>query len=382
MSSLQAVLDRSVARGDAPFLVAMTGNAKGTTFAGAAGTAAAGRAAGEDTVFRIFSMTKAVGSVAAMILIDRGKLSMDTPVAEILPAFKEVKVVDGWNGEEPVLRSPRTTCTIRHLATHTSGFCYEFFNADIGRWMAHSGHPTILSGLKGALMYPLAFDPGTKWDYGIGIDWLCQAVEAVDGRGIDRFVTEEILQPLGMSDTAFECEGALAGRLADLQARGEDGAFAPFELAPPPKPEFYGMGHALYSTAPDYLRFCRMVLNGGELDGVRILSPQAHAEMCANQIGALEVEKVNTMAPPVSADFEPFPGLRKTHAFAFMRLEDDAPAMRSAGSLAWAGVCNTHYWIDPKKDLAAVIMTQTLPFVEPGFMTAYEDYEKAVYAGL
>lgn len=381
MSSLQAVLDRSVARGDAPFLVAMVANADGTRFSGAAGEAAAGRAAGEDTVFRIFSMTKAVGATAATILIDRGKLSMDMPVADILPAFREIKVLDGWNGEEPILRSPRTTCTIRHLATHSSGFVYEFWNPDIPRWMENTGHPTIISGLKAALNYPLAFDPGARWDYGIGIDWLGQVVEAVDGRRIDAFVGEEILQPLGMTGTAFECEGALADRLADLQMRGEDGTFAPFDLAPPPHPEFYGMGHALYSTAPDYLRFCRMVLNGGQLDGERILSPAAVQTMCANQIGPLTMEKMVSVAPPVSADVELFPGLRKTHGFAFMRLEEDVPGMRSAGSLAWAGVCNTHYWIDPAKDVAAVIMTQTLPFVEPGFANAYEDFEKAVYAG-
>ena len=380
MTDLQSVLERCVARGDAPFLVAMTGNAAGTTFSGAAGEAAPGRPAAEDTVFRIFSMTKAVGSVAAMMMIERGKLSMDTPVAEVLPAFRDIKVLDGWNGDEPVLRAPRTECTIRHLATHTSGFCYEFWNPDVPRWMEKTGHPTIVSGMKAALNYPLAFDPGSRWDYGIGIDWLGQAVEADDGRRIDAFVTEEILQPLGMTSSGFECEGAMAARLADLKARGEDGQFAPFELAPPPQPEFYGMGHALYSTAPDYLRFCRMILRGGELDGARILSPESVSTMCANQIGDLTVGVMKTAAPPVTADVDLFPGLKKTHAFAFLRLEEDAPGMRSAGSLAWAGVCNTHYWIDPAKDLAAVIMTQSLPFAEPGFMHAYEDYERAVYA--
>lgn len=382
MSNLQAVLDRCVARGDAPFLVAMAGDSAGTRFSGAAGEAAAGRPAGEDTVFRAFSMTKAVGATAAMILIDRGRLSMDTPVAELLPAFRDIQVLDGWNGEEPVLRPPRTACTIRHLATHTSGFCYEFWNADIQRWMAATGHPSVISGQKSALNYALAFDPGSRWDYGIGIDWLGQAVEAVDGRSIDRFCREEILEPLGMKDTAFECEGSLAERLAELRMRGEDGSFVPFELAPPAQPEFYGMGHALYTTAPDYLRFARMILNRGELDGVRILSPEAVDAMSANLTGTLQIGPLVTTAPPVSADVDLFPGLRKSHAFAYLRVEEDVPGMRSAGSFGWAGVCNTHYWIDPKKDVAGVIMTQSLPFAEPPFMAAYEDFEKAVYAGL
>lgn len=208
---------------------------------------------------------------------------------------------------------------MRHLATHTSGFVYEFWNGDIPKYMEATGHPTVLSGLKVSLNYPLAFDPGERWDYGIGIDWRGQIVEAVDGRPIDLFCREEIFEPLGMVDTNFEVTNSMAERLAGVKIRGEDGQFADFELAPPSNPE-------------------------------------------------------------VTADTEFFPGFEKSHSFGFMRMQEDVPGMRSAGSQAWAGVLNSHYWFDPASDVVGLIMRQTLPFVEPRFINLYETFEQAVYA--
>ena len=380
MSNLNTILNNAVAAEDVPFVVAMTGNSGGVTWSGEAGERTPGVAATNDTVFRIFSMTKAVGSAAAMILIDRGQLSFDTPVEEILPEYAEIKVLDGFDGDTPRLRTPRTQATVRHLATHTSGFVYEFWNADIPRYMQATGHPTVISGLKASLNYPLAFDPGERWDYGLGIDWLGQMVEAVDGRRIDAFCREEIFEPLGMPDTNFEVTESMANRLAGVKIRGEDGQFADFEMAPPPNPEVYGMGHALYSTAPDYMRFLRMFLNKGELDGQRILSEAGVEAMLANHIGDIRIGKMVSVAPPLTADTEFFPGFEKSHSFGFMRMEEDVPRMRSAGSQAWAGVLNSHYWFDPANDVAALIMTQTLPFVEPRFINLYETFERAVYA--
>ncbi len=380
MSKLNDVLEESVRAEDAPFLVAMVGDKDGVKWSGAAGERAPGEKATEDTVFRIFSMTKGVGSTAAMILIDRGKLDPNTPVEAILPEFKNVKVLDGFDGDKPRLRAPRTKATVRNLATHTSGFVYEFWNADIPKYMQATGHPGILSGLKTALAYPPVFDPGERWDYGIGIDWLGQVVEAVDGRRIDRFCREEILDPLKMNDTAFEVEEHMAGRLASVSMRGEDGKFGDFAIAPPSKPEFYGMGHALYSTAPDYIRFLRMYMNKGQLDGKRLLSEKTVDSLLSNQIGDLKIGVLKTAAPPVSADVDIFPGVKKSHSFAFMRVDEDVPAKRAAGSQFWAGVLNTHCWFDPKQNVAAVLMTQSLPFVEPAFMRVYDRFERAVYA--
>ena len=381
-AGIQGILEAAVAAGDVPFVVAMTGNKSGVTWSGQAGDRAPGVAATGDTVFRIFSMTKAIGSTAAMILIERGLLDPETPVEEILPDFANMMVLEGFDGDTPRLRAPRTKATVRHLATHTSGLVYEFWNTDIPRYMELTGHPTIISGLKASLAYPMVFDPGERWDYGIGIDWLGQVVEAIDGRRIDRFCQDEIFDPLDMPDTRFEVGPAMADRLAAVAIRGEDGMFGPMDLAPPANPEFYGMGHALYSTAPDYMRFIRMYLNRGALDGARILSEASVTRMLANHIGDIRIQRMTTSAPPITADVDLFPGFDKTHSLGFMRMEQDVPGMRSAGTQGWAGVLNTHFWFDPTKDVAGLIMTQTLPFVEPRFMALYEAFERAVYADL
>ena len=172
MSDMDQVLADAVAAQDVPFAVAMAGNAGGITYSGAAGETA-GRAAGEDTGFRIFSMTKAIGALAAMILVDRGKMSMDTPVGDVLPDWNDMQVLDGWNGDEPILRAPKTVATARHLATHTSGVEYEFWNPDVPKYLEVTGNPSILTGLKAGLTsYPLTSDPGTRWGYGPSSAWL------------------------------------------------------------------------------------------------------------------------------------------------------------------------------------------------------------------
>ena len=380
MNDLDAILNDAVTAGDVPFVVAMSGNSSGVTWSGAAGDRAPGVTATEDTVFRIFSMTKSVGSTAAMILIDRGKLSPDTPVEEILPQFADIKVLDGFDGDRPRLRAPKSKATVRHLATHTSGLVYEFWNGNIPKYMEATKHPTVLSGLKASLNYPLVFDPGERWDYGIGIDWLGQIVEAIDGRRIDAFCREEIFDSLGMPNTNFEVTDNMANRLAVVKARGEDGQFADLELDPPSNPEFYGMGHALYSTMPDYMRFLRMFLNKGQLDGSRILSETGVETMLANHIGDLRLGMLKTVVPPITADAEFFPGFEKSHSLGFMRMEEDVPEMRATGSQSWAGVLNTHFWFDPARDVVGLIMTQTLPFAEPRFIEVYERFERAVYA--
>jgi methyl acetate hydrolase len=241
-----------------------------------------------------------------------------------------------------------------------------------------------LSALQG---HPMAFDPGDGFVYGPGYDWLAPIVKQIDGRSIDRFCQEEIFEPLGMRDTMFELDGA-ADRLADVKLRGDDGHFVDFdaptafgaESVPPSRPEYYGMGQALYGTGGDYLRFLRMVLDGGELDGRRVLGPDALKLMTENQMGDMSVPtRMRTNALPILVDVEWFPGTRMTHTAAFFRNESDIPGMRSAGSLCWAGFMNTHHWVDPVKDVAAVLMTQSLPFWDAGCMEAFDEFERAVY---
>ena len=380
MSTKQTILDNAIAAGDAPFLVAMSANADGVTWSGAAGEAAPGRAAAADTVFRIFSMTKGVGSTAAMMLVDRGKIGMDDPVDKYLPEAGDLKVLEGFDNDGPILRAPASMPTLRQLATHTSGLVYEFMEAKCAKYMEDTGHPSILSGLRASIRYPLAFDPGERWQYGIGIDWLGLVVEAVDGRTIDRFLKDELFDPLGMADTSCEVEDHMAPRLAAVKARGENGQLADFDMAPPADPEFYGMGHALYSTPADYLTFTRLFLNRGEMNGHRILSEEGVEHMLANSIGDLRVGEFVSLAPALLTTHEIFPGTPVTHSFGFVRVEEDVPGMRSAGAQGWAGVMNTHYWFDPARDVSGVIMTQALPFADPRFMATYAAFEQAVYA--
>jgi len=379
MKDLQAILDETVRSGDAPFMVAMVGDKDGVRWSGTAGEAKPGQAASLDTLFRIYSMTKAVGVTAAMILIDRGKLSADTPVEDVMPEAAALKVLEGFDGDTPRLRPPKQKLTLRHLATHTSGMAYEMLNDLTRKYLEVRGHPSIFSGLKTSFGYPLVFDPGEAWHYGPGIDWVGAMVERVDGRSIDAFCGAEIFAPLGMTDTCFELDPARETRLCALYLRGPDGKFIAGDPRNPVKPEFYGMGSCLYSSAPDYMRFIRMHLNGGALDGKRLFSETTARQLQANHIGDVNISVMKSIAPELSADFTFFLGQRKGHSLPFMRVEDDVPGMRSAGSSFWAGGANTHFWIDPTNNIAALFMTQSMPFIERRFVKRYEEFERAVY---
>ena len=379
LNRAQEILDRAVADSDVPFVVAIVADRGGACWTGAAGSARGNLNAAPDTVFRVFSMTKAVGVAAAMILVDRELIAMDDAVDKHLPAAGEFQILDGWQNGEPVLRAPAAPPTLRHLATHTSGLAYDTWDQRMFEWTDHTGHPRVTTGQKAGLHVPLMFDPGTAWSYGIGIDWLGRVVEAVDGRPIDQFLADEIFGPLGMIDTACEVSAAMQPRLANVWKRAPDGGLVETDRAPPSNPEFYGMGHALYSTPQDYMSFLRMLLGQGALGDVRVLSESSALAMFDNAIGALNVPAAISANPNVSADVDLFPGRTMTHGLAGPRVEQN-PGRRRAGSCGWAGVLNSHWWLDPSSGLTAVLMTQTLPFVEPRFMAAYDAFERSVYA--
>lgn len=383
MRRLDRVLEESVAAGRTPGLMVGVATRDGVAYEGAAGLRALGGEAAmtTDTVFRAFSMTKLVGAVAAAQAIEDGLLTLDTPVEEVLPEWREVQVLEGFDeAGQPILRAPKTRATLRHLATHTSGLVYEFWNANQAKYMEATGAPTILSGLKAALLsYPLAFDPGARWDYGVGPDWLGRMVEEAAGEGIDVWCRRRILDPLGMGDTGFELEPHMADRLVQAHMNAKSGWRA-HRIAPPAKPEFYGMGHALYTTGPDYLRFLRMLLAGGALDGEQVLKPESMALFTENQIGDLAAGRMTSAMPPLSADVDFFPEQVNRHSFGALMNTADIEGRRRAGAQSWAGVLNTHYWFDPKADIAAVIMMQHLPFADAACMTVYDAVERAVYA--
>lgn len=375
--ALNALLCEAVAAEAAPFLVAMTANADRVTWAGAAGESAVGIAASEETLFRIFSMSKGICATAAAILADRGQLDLDAAVEDILPEFTALGIISDGSYDKLSQSVPSRKATVRQLATHTSGLGYEFWDASTARYFQESGRPSILTGTLAGMNYPLLFEPGTRWQYGVGVDWLGRVIEAVDGRRIDRFCQEEIFRPLRMDSTRFEAVSEPG--LADVFARSPHGEFERTVLDPPTLPEVYGMGSAIYSTAPDYIRFLRMFLRHGELDGALILSREMVDWMLSNQIGDLRLHRLSSTMPGLCKDLDIMPGIAKSHSLGFARMEGDVPGRRAAGSQFWAGVLNTHFWFDPANDVAAVLMTQTLPFLDPAFMGYYERFERSVY---
>lgn len=384
MQLIDDVLNQAVCDHKVPGLVAMAAGRDGVFYKRAVGSTGGDNAAPMrlDSIHRIFSMTKAIGTLAAVKLVEDGVLELDTPVADILPDFAKLQVLEGFDGDTPILRPPASQATIRQLATHTSGLAFEIWNEEIAKYLDVTGLPSIRTGLLESLNYPLVFDPGTSWAYGPSTDWLGRVVEEVSGKRIDAYCRDFLFEPLGMNDTVFECTRARRERLVSAHGRDENGALVPMDIEPPSKPEFYGMGRALFSTAPDYMQFLRMLLGRGELDGVRIFKPETVSMICENHIGGVNIPVMSTMSPSLSADLDFLPGVAKKWGLGFAFNQEDIPGMRAAGSQSWAGILNTHMWWDPATGIAALIFMQHLPFLDETAMQIYGDFERAVYASL
>ncbi len=273
---IDALLADAVAGGAAPGVVAAATDRSRTLYAGAFGRRALpdGPAMTTDSLFWIASMTKAVAAVAAMQLVEQGRLALDPPVGTIVPQLAAPMVLTGFDAEgEPVLRPARTPITLRQLLTHSAGFGYDTWNDALRRYVARRGLPSARTGKLAALSTPLIAEPGTRWEYGIAIDWVGRIIEAVSGKTLDAYFAEHIFAPLGMRDTGFRVPPDRRARLATLHQRGEDGGLAAVEREPPDYAEFFPAGGGLHSTAPDYLRFLRMLLGDGALDGTADPSP-------------------------------------------------------------------------------------------------------------
>jgi CubicO group peptidase (beta-lactamase class C family) len=383
-TAVDGLLKDAVAEGDVPGVVAVATDAKGTTYEGGFGKRVLGQPAEmtPDTVVWIASMTKAITGTAAMQQVERGKLSLDAPAKSVIPYLGEVGVLEGFDAAgKPITRRPRRDITLRHLLTHTAGFSYEIWNADIIKYQQAMGVPGITGCENKALTTPLLFDPGDRWDYGINIDWAGKMVEAVSGQKLGQYLKDNVLGPLGMNSTAFFISPEMRGRLAKIHHRGADGSLTPdMELEIPQQPEFEMGGGGLYGTAGDYLKFVRMMLNQGKSDrGEQVLKPETVALMSKNAMGDCKVSLLKTAMPPLSNDAEFFPGLEKQWGLSFMINNVEAPTGRSAGSLAWTGLANTFFWIDQKKGTGGVFATQVLPFVDTKALPLYLAFEKAVY---
>ncbi len=348
--AIDRALRQAVAAGDVPGVVAVAADAQGVVYEGAFGLRhlGDGPAMTLDTVFWIASMTKAVTSVAALQLVERGLLELDAPIGALLPGLAAPQVLEGFDAEgAPRLRPARRPITLRHLLTHTAGFGYDIWNAEINRYMAATGLPPTGSGRLAALAAPLLFDPGERWNYGINTDWVGRAVEAASGRALDVYFRERIFGPLGMTETGHVPRPEQRARRAAMHQRVADGGLAPVAFALPEAPEFFSGSGGLYSTAGDYLRFARMILGRGRLDGAELLRPETVDLMATNQIGPLTVGAMTSALPERSNRVELFPGMVKRWGLGFMITTADAPPGRAAGSLTWAGLGNTYYWIDP-----------------------------------
>jgi CubicO group peptidase (beta-lactamase class C family) len=383
LSGIDEVLRATVERGAVPGVVALAANRDGVIYEGAFGRRAVpdGAAMTADTVFWIASMTKAITSTAALQLVEQGRLALDRPVADILPELAAPQVLEGFDAAgEPVLRPARRPISLRHLITHTSGFVYDIWNPAIGRYMEKRGVPGIITCRNAALSLPLVFDPGERWDYGIGIDWVGLAIERASGQKLGDYLATHLFGPIGMADTGFKLTAERRTRLAGMHARGEDGRLAPIPFEIPQEPEFEMGGGGLYGTAADYLAFQRVFLNGGRAGANRVLRPDTVRLMGENAIGDLTVRRLVTANPASSRDAEFFPGMIKKWGLGFMISTAAVAGGRSAGSLAWAGLGNTYFWIDPVRGIAGVILMQLLPFADPQALALLDAFEKAVYA--
>ena len=380
---IDVTLREAAAAGTVPGVVAMAATAGGPVYEGAFGMR---QLDGTDpmtldTVFRIASMTKAITAVAAMQLVEQGKLSLDAPVPAIDSGLAEPKVLTGFDAAaQPQFRPAKRPITLKHLLTHTAGFCYEQWNADLERCIAATGMPQMSSGKRAALRMPLMFDPGERWEYGINIDWVGRLVEEASGQSLDAYFAEHITGPLGMKDTGFTVSLEQRTRQAVVHQREVDGPLTPQPFEVPLEREFLAGGGGLYSTASDYLRFLQALLHGGSLNGARILKPETVAQMGENQIGGLQAGVLKANWPLLTNDVDFFPGARVRWGLGCMLTLDPGPNGRSAGSLTWAGIFNTYYWLDPSKQVAGLIMTQILPFADPATLALYGAFERGIYA--
>lgn len=375
---IDAILKARVDAGDAPGVVAMAATKDSVIYQGAFGVRAKGAPAAMslDTVFAIASMTKLLTSVAAMQLVERGKLTLDEPAGRIDPTLDAPQVLDGFDAKGiPQLRASRKPITLRHLLTHTSGFSYQLWDANVLRYgKAARTNPALPRT-------PLMFDPDTRWAYGGSLDRVGRLVEIVSGQTLDRYFRDNITGPLGMHDTCYAITDAQRVRQASLHLRKPDGTLAAQPLVKQAESKEFSGGGGIKSTAPDYLALLQAILNGGGLPGKRILQPQTVERMSTNQIGTIDAGILKTTNPALSNDVDFFPGIRLRWGLAGMINIDPVAEGRAAGCQTWAGLYNTYYWIDPASRIAGVIMMQILPFADRRALNVYRQFERGIYRG-
>jgi CubicO group peptidase (beta-lactamase class C family) len=373
--SLDDELQSAVDRKDAAGIVVLAADRKGLIYDGAFGVADidAGTPIKSDSLFRIASMTKAVTSTAAMQLIEQGRFALDDPVAKYFPEFAKLQVFESFDPATGAyqLKPATNTVTIRHLFTHTSGLGYPFTSAILRDFKPRAGEDYPVG--------PLLFAPGTRWHYGTSVDWLGRVVEKIAGMPLEDYFRLRIFNPLGMPDTFYFVPKDKEARLVPVGRRQPDGSLVR-DKAQPPTAGFTPIGGGgLTSTAADYIRFTRMILNGGQLDDAVVLSAASVAQMGQNQIGAVGVPALKSAMPDRSEDFSFIADGRDKWGLGFLITADAVAGKRSAGSLSWGGIDNTYYWLDPARGVTGVILMQFLPFADKRALGVYDTFERGVY---
>jgi CubicO group peptidase (beta-lactamase class C family) len=383
ISSIDELFANAVAAGAHIGGVAIAATADGVIHEAGFGTmTAGGEPVPADTPFRIASMTKALTTTAGLQLVEQGRVDLDAEVASIVPAFGELQVLDGFDGDEPRLRAPASRATVRQLLNHTAGCGYSFLNEKLLRYHEVTGVPNALAFSRSLLELPLVNDPGTQWEYGINTDWAGQVVEAVAGQPLDEYLAEHVFGPLGMEATTFRIDDDAAGRLMPLHSRMEDGSLVPNGVETPRDPEIASGGGGSYSTAADYCRFMRMLLHGGELDGARILEPQTAELMFTPALGDLKLPDVIRSTEPLLTNDIPAPPVPETWGLGLHVVLADLPGMRHAGTGDWAGLTNCYFWIDRTAGVCGAVFTQVLPFFDQGIVETALGFEAGVYTAV
>ena len=375
-TALSTFLTELTARGDVPGVVVAVVNKDGLLYNEAFGKSSTLRNSpmAKDTIFNIASMTKAVTSVAIMMLADEGKLKLDDDVAKFLPKYKDPAVISRFNAADGTYetRPAKRPITIRHLLTHTSGIGYGFSSQTVATLTQKT--------MKTEVDLPLLFEPGESWAYGASTRVLGSVVEAISGQKLDAFLDSRILKPLGMQDTAYLVPQSKYARVVAVNQRGADGKFTerPAQATIPASVQGDG---GLYSTAADYGLFLRMLLNGGRLGSTRILNEKTVKTMFENHTGSVVVQPQQSTNLSLSKNFPAGAGEDKW-GLGFQLAKAKRPNMRSAGSGTWAGIFNTHFFIDPTRQIGVIVMMQTLPFYDEASMKVYAGVEEIVYKNL
>ncbi|KXS19567.1 beta-lactamase [Gonapodya prolifera JEL478] len=333
-----------------------------------------------DTPVRLYSMTKALTICSVMKLVEQGKLALDQEARTILPELAVIQVLKGFDAnDEPILAPLTKPITIRHLATHTSGLVYDTWNADFKKYLQKTGKPRGTHSKEVLRAAVLAREPGERWEYGIGIDFLGWIVQEVSGQTLEDFMQEHILKPLGMSQTSFYISPANQSRRLQVAQRREDGSLIPTPIAefipPAGTTDMLPGGSGMFSSCADYLKLVTALANGG----APILSSESTKVLLSNQLGDLAVQTLPA-ALPISNAAVPRPG-EKWSVLGQVNVVD-VPGARRAGSNSWSGLANTYYWIDPASRVAGVLCTQMFPFSDAQVLQTFDEFERAIYATL